>query len=266
MLPYINIGDIQLPFFSIGFSITCLIFILLSFRSLRSSGLDENSALYIPATICIGSILFSKIPLALIYKMSLSEVFKFWSTGHTLVGGLLISTLIVLIYSLVKKISFIDIIAALIYPSFFALSSYRFLVCFMVGCCYGFESDRFGVWFHPEAFAGGGKEFKLFPTQIAESIMFFIAGLITLKIRNWKKEKAVILALILLITERFIAEMIRADIKEKVIKVKGFGLSIWFFSLVAILLITDIYLNLIKYWVSEIKDGLINLKRVLRNT
>lgn len=253
MLPYISIGDLYLPFFSIGFSITCLIFLFLSFKSLRKYGINENDAINIPTIICIVSILFSKIPLGLIYRWDLIEYAKFWKTGHTLVGVLIISTAAIIVYTLVRKIKFIDIVAGLVYPSFFALSSYRLLVCFTVGCCYGFESQKYGIVFSPESFAGNGNYVKLFPTQIVESALFFFSGIIIYKLKNLSKEKIIITGLLLLILERFIAEQIRADIKEKIIKFENFGISIWFLALLIILIITDIYLNLVRYWINDIK-------------
>lgn len=260
MLPYVSIGDVYLPFFSIGFSITCLIFLFTSFKSLKEFGLDDNDAMNIPTIVCISSIIFSKIPLGLIYKWKISDYFVFWKTGHTLIGGMLISTLAIIIYSKARKIDFIKIVAGLTHPTFFALSAYRLFVCFMVGCCYGIESQKYGLNFHPESFAVKGV--KLFPSQLVESFLFLASGITIYKLRKKiEMEKLIVLGIYLLILERIIAEQIRSDIKEKIINIEGFGLSIWFFFLILILIITDTYLNIFRVWVSEIKNNLVKEKK-----
>lgn len=253
MFPYVIIGDVQLPFFSIGFSATAVVFILLSFRSLRDVGVDDNDAVNIPLAICIGALLLSKVPLGIIYGWNLSEYLTFWRTGHTLFGGIVTSVTIVAVYSSVRKQNFTDVIAAMTYPAFFSLSVYRIFVCFAVGCCYGFESQKYGITFPPQSFAGNGREVKLFPSQIAEALMFFICGVITYKLRKMEKERLIVLALLLLTAERAVAEMIRADIREKLVKIHQIGLSVWFFAILGLMVLSELYLNVIRPWIEEFK-------------
>lgn len=254
MFPYLSIGDVYISFFSIGFSITCIIFLLLSFSSLKEYGLNENDAINIPAIVCISSIIFSKIPLGLLYDWKISDYFNFWKTGHTLVGGLVISAIATIMYCKVRKIDFVKTLGGLTYPSLLALSSYRFFVCFMVGCCYGIESEKYGINFPPESFAGNGREIKLLPSQLVESLLFLIFGILIYKLRRKiEVEKIIVLGLCFLIIERIIAEQIRGDIREKIIKADNFGLSIWLLFLMAILIITDLYINILRPWINDLK-------------
>ncbi len=271
MFPRFSIGDISLPFFSIGFSIASVIFLILSVKSLKNRGIDFDESSTIVLLILFSVILFSKIPLALFHGLRFWDMFKFWETGHTLFGGLIISTLVVYIYSKVKKIDFVNILAGLSYPALFALAAYRLFVCLPVGCCYGFPYHH-GILFTEESFAAKefGRAVRLFPSQLVEAFLFSIFGLILYEI-EWKKlskspsvedkiryerdynENIILLFLLFLTIERFVAELIRYDIKEKVIKVDNYGLSVWFFISLFIFSAVSFYFKLLRRYIDEIK-------------
>ncbi len=254
MLPNITIGDVQIPFFSIGFSIVSLLFFFLSIRSMRERGFDDDTAVEVVGLIIASVILLSKVPLVLIYGLEIWELFRFWKTGHTLVGGLVIGTFVLYIYTRIKGIDFLEVLSTLTYPSFFSLSAYRIFVCLPAGCCFGFPWEK-GIIFEENSWAGKefGRAVKLFPSQILEAILFFMAGVITYKFRRWKPERLILLFLFLLAIERLPAELTRRDIKENLISIEKHGLSIWFFALVLLFSGASIYFGLFRKWLMELK-------------
>jgi len=255
MLPYITIGDLKIPFFSIGFSITSLVFILLCVHSAKQRKINEEYGGEIGAIISISAIIFSKIPIGIIYGWEIGKFFKFWESGHTLYGGIMVGIIITLIYSLIRKINFYDVLAMLTYPALFTLSAYRILVCLTSGCCFGFPSSSFGITFSDESWAGkvlGGTP-KLFPSQIVEAIVFFLFGAIMYSKSNKKSEDQIILFLFLITLERFLAEIIRYDIKEKIIKVEDYGISIWFIISLFMFSATATYFKALLPWIEEVK-------------
>ncbi len=262
MFPYITIGDVKLPIFSFGLSISAIIFLFLCVKSARERGLGEEVGGEIATIIIFVIMLFSKIPLGIIYGWKFQNFFKFWETGHTLFGGLLLGVFATLIYSSIRKMSFIELLAALSYPSFFALASYRVFVCFLSGCCYGFPSQKFGITFHPESYAGRilGGEVKLFPSQLVEAFLFTIFGfIIYIKRKKMPPEKLIQTYLLLLTVQRLIAELIRRDIRETFFKVEGFGISFWAILSISLFIATSLFFNIFKPYFEELKK-IIKLK------
>ena len=256
MLPYITIGDIKIPFFTIGFSLSAIIFIILSVRSAAERGIKREYAEEIAVLVSISSVVFSKIPLGILYGWNISKFFKFWESGHSLFGGIAVGVILVLIYSAFRKLNFYDVLASLTYPAFFTLSAYRIFVCLPSGCCFGFPSS-FGITFSHESWAGkvfGGTP-KLFPSQVVESAMFFLLGIFMyLKRKESKSEDMILTFLFLLTSERFIAELIRHDIKEKVIKAGDFGISIWIVISALLFFSATVYFKAVIPWAREIKE------------
>ena len=258
MLPYITIGDLKIPFFTVGFSLTAILFIFLVVHSARRRGIDENSAIEIAAIISVSAIIFSKVPLGIIYGWDIKKFFKFWESGHSLFSGLIVGAVITYIYCILRKIDFYDVLASLSYPAFFTLSAYRILVCLPSGCCFGFPSS-FGIKFSHESWAGkilGGTP-KLFPSQIVESAMFLLGGLILYnyeKKERRRSEDTILLFLFLLSVERAVAEFIRYDIKEKIIKAGEHGISIWLVISLLLFSATSIYFKYLIPWIKEVKE------------
>jgi|GEM_PF-588711 len=253
MLPYIIIGDLKIPIFSFGLSIVFLVFLFLCVKSAEEKGLGENTGIEISLLISFSTIIFSKVALGLIYGWKISSILKFWETGHSLFSALIIGTTIIFIYSKIKKLDFYELLSALTYPTFFSLSLYRIFVCLPTGCCYGFPS-RFGITFSPESYASrdlGVSVAKLFPSQIIEAILFFICGMIMYFKRKDKAENNIQLFLLLLTLERIIAEFIRRDIKEKIIKAGDYGISVWLILSVLLFSATSIYFNLLKPYIKS---------------
>ena len=256
MFPYITIGDVKLPIFSFGLSISAIIFLFLCVKSTKERGLGEEVGGEIATIILFAVVFFSKIPLGIIYGWKFQDFFKFWETGHTLFGGLLLGVFATLIYSSIRKISFIELLVALSYPSFFALASYRVFVCFLSGCCYGFPSQKFGITFHPESYAGRtlGGAVKLFPSQLVEALLFIVFGsIIYIKRKKMPPEKLIQTYLLLLTIQRLIAELIRRDIKETFFKVEGFGISFWAILSISLFVATSLFFNILKPYFEELK-------------
>jgi prolipoprotein diacylglyceryltransferase len=256
MLPYITIGDVKLPIFSFGLSVSAIIFLLLCVKSTKERGLGEEVGGETAVLILFVIVFFSKVPLGMIYGWKIQSFFKFWETGHTLFGGLILGVLAALIYSLIKKMSFIELLSALSYPSFFALASYRVFVCLLTGCCYGFPSEKYGIIFHPESYAGRtlGWTPKLFPSQIIEAVLFLICGFVIYAIRKKEKPERIIQIYLLLMTiQRIIAELIRRDIKETFFKVGDFGISFWAILSISLFVATSLFFNVLKPYFEELK-------------
>lgn len=256
MLPYIIIGDLKIPVFSFGLSIVFLVFLFLCIKSAEEKGLGENTGIEISLLIAFSTITFSKIPLGVIYGWKISSILKFWETGHSLFSALIIGTTIIFIYSKIKSVDFYELLSVLTYPTFFSLSLYRIFVCLPTGCCYGFPS-RFGITFSQESYASrdlGVAAAKLFPSQIIEAILFFICGTISYFKRKDKAENNIQLFLLLLTLERIIAEFIRRDIKEKIIKAGDYGISVWLVLSIILFSATSIYFNLLKPYIKSFRE------------
>jgi prolipoprotein diacylglyceryltransferase len=256
MFPYITIGDVKLPIFSLGLSISAIIFLFLCVKSSKERGLGEEVGGEIATIILFVIVFFSKLPLGIIYGWKVQDFFRFWETGHTLFGGLLLGVFATLIYSLIRKISFIELLSALSYPSFFALASYRVFVCFLSGCCYGFPSQKFGITFHPESYAGRtlGGAVKLFPSQLVEAALFTAFGfIIYIKRKKETPEKLIQIYLLLLTIQRIVAELIRRDIKETFFRFEWFGISFWAVLSIALFVATSLFFNILKPYFEELK-------------
>jgi prolipoprotein diacylglyceryltransferase len=258
MSPYITIGDVKLPIFSFGLSISAIIFLFLCVKSSKERGLGEEVGGEIATIILFVIVFFSKLPLGIIYGWKVQDFFRFWETGHTLFGGLLLGVFATLIYSLIRKISFIELLSALSYPSFFALASYRVFVCFLSGCCYGFPSQKFGITFHPESYAGRtlGGAVKLFPSQLVEAALFTAFGfVIYTKRKKETPEKLIQIYLLLLTIQRIIAELIRRDIKETFFRFEWLGISFWAVLSIALFVATSLFFNILKPYFEELKKN-----------
>lgn len=143
------------------------------------------------------------------------DVIKVWEGGLVFYGGFIFSVIVLI--GLIKKyeLDFFKVGDVLILSLLLGEVIGR-LGCFFAGCCYGKPTDLpWGIVFtHPNTLAPVG--IKIHPTQIYESISYFIAFLIlNLRFHKRKREEGKILCggLVVSAVIRYIGEFLRGDTK-----------------------------------------------------
>lgn len=131
--------------------------------------------------------------------------------GWVVYGGLIGGILAAMMYSKLKKISFLAYFDILI-PSVALAQGFGRLGCLFAGCCYGRETDSaICVVFHESLYAPNGV--SLVPTQIISSGLNFLHFLVLIWFTKHKKADGQVGALFLILYSigRFILEYFRGD-------------------------------------------------------
>ncbi|MCI6164323.1 MAG: prolipoprotein diacylglyceryl transferase [Lachnospira sp.] len=94
------------------------------------------------------------------------------SSGFVVYGGIISGVIFCMIYTKVKKLSFLEYFD-LVMPEVALAQGFGRIGCFLAGCCYGRETtSAFGVVFPKESLAPSGV--KLIPTQLISSAGDFL--------------------------------------------------------------------------------------------
>ena len=139
-------------------------------------------------------------------------------SGFVVYGGIITATIIMLIYSKIKKVDFFEYIDYII-PHVAIVQGFGRIGCFLAGCCYGAETTSpLGVIFPEGSIAPAGV--KLWPTQLFSAAgNFLIAGILFLAvyvIKVKKKGNIAVLYLLLYSVGRFLVEFLRNDARGSV--------------------------------------------------
>lgn len=132
--------------------------------------------------------------------------------GITFLGGLFGGVAVFILLSILtketKRDSFLKTLSIILASVTLAHALGR-IGCFMAGCCYGIESELFGMTFISGASAGK----KVLPTQLYESIALFIllAAQIFIILRTQKSGVSILTYLFGYAVFRFILEFFRGD-------------------------------------------------------
>ena len=167
-------------------------------------------------------------------------------SGFVVYGGIIAATIIMLIYSKIKKVDFFEYIDYII-PHVAIVQGFGRIGCFLAGCCYGAETTSpLGVVFPEGSIAPAG--IRLWPTQLFSAAgNFVIAGILFLAvyvIKIKKKGNICVLYLILYSIGRFLVEFLRNDARGSVGALST-SQFIAIFTLVAGIAL-GVYINIIK--------------------
>lgn len=149
----------------------------------------------------------------------------------------------------INKTDSADIIA----PSLSLGHAFGRIGCFFAGCCYGVESERFGIAFNASLVAPNG--IKLVPVQLYEAVAeILIAVLSYILMRKGKKSSSFFSYLLLYPTFRFIIEFWRGDNYRGIF----FGLSTsqWISIFILIATLLTLIFRTLKNRTSTIEDGI----------
>lgn len=167
--------------------------ILLATKRAKKRGVDTNVIYDLAFWILVGGILGGRLWYVLehfgYFRENLLEILQVWHGGMVIYGGLFLGFLTGFIYIKKNKLSFLKI-ADIVSPSITLGLFIGRIGCFLNGCCYGIESDRFGILFHdysncnliPDAPVG----IKVIPTQLimSASALFLTFFLLLIDKRN----------------------------------------------------------------------------------
>ncbi len=185
---------------------------LACFRA-KKKGLSEDHCYSIVFVTAIFGFLGAKIMYVIVeWKDFIANPrYFFSSSGFVVYGGITGGTLAVLIYCLIKKISFIDYLE-LCFPSVALAQGFGRLGCFCAGCCYGKETDSWiGIAFKHSLYAPNNV--KLIPTQLISAGGDFLNMALLLIIAKHSRKKGVVTGCYVLFYSigRFLVEMLRDD-------------------------------------------------------
>lgn len=190
----IDLGPFKI--YSYGFMqfIAFLAAILLANKRAKKYGLDPNTVYDLAFWTLIGGIAGGRIWYVIehfgYFKDNLLEALQVWHGGMVIYGGLFLGFLCGLIFIKKKGLSFLKV-ADVVSPSITLGIFIGRIGCFLNGCCYGIQSDRFGIVFHdysncsmiPDAPVG----VKVIPTQIIMSLSALLLTFFLLLVDKKKK-------------------------------------------------------------------------------
>jgi hypothetical protein len=228
MFPLIHLGyGIYIPIYPIATAISISLVVYLILRE------DDRFAIELGFFI-VSFILSSRIFLG-------KKILNFWESGYSLMTGVSISSLLTLIFLLIRRkdfLCFFDLCSKYVPVG---LATHRIFGCFLAGCCWGIPSS-FGFVPHPWslAFKYTGYQ-KLFPVQILEGLWWIISFLLV----NKSKDKTLTFLLCLFISRLF--EYLRGDIE---LFFYVFGIKISFYQILAAFLFLSVALfkYILKKW------------------
>lgn len=226
MLPFIVIGNFQLPVYGMLLIIGAVIGNVFAFRRLKTVNISVDDFIVIEGYGLLGAIIGAK-GLYLFVARDIIDWSRFFEAGYfasvmtggfVFYGGLILAVLFALLGGKIHKIDTVGIMKEIIFCVPFAHAFGR-LGCFFAGCCYGMEYDGlFSVTFRHSDYAPNN--IPLFPSQLLEAFLLLLLSLfLYLYIRNaGKKKKAnhsIIIYFAAYAVIRFFIEFLRGDNAER---------------------------------------------------
>lgn len=224
MLPYIKIFGIEMPMYGLmivlGVILAAILAIYRAGKSQKVSRIDMFTASMV---VFIVSILGAKILFLLTefdlycgnFSLLISDPVKYFGnlagSGLVFYGGFIGGALGMIGYCKVFKLNIIDYFDAAI-PSIPLAHAFGRLGCFCAGCCYGRESERFGIVFR-NALTGVSSTTRVIPTQLIEACFNLIlcAALILYARRERRRGTVMGLYMVCYGVFRFFIEYLRDD-------------------------------------------------------
>ena len=211
-----NLGPLQVHTYGLmaafGFLIGIMVVLFLARREGIKSEVIMDLALYVIIAAIIGARLFYVGGNWGHYRDNLLEIFMVQNGGLVFLGGLILSTLVVIWYSRSKKLPLLKLLDA-ITPSVAIGEAIGRLGCFFNGCCFGLPTTLpWGVVFPSGSLAYsyfGGDHLQ--PTQIYSFLLLLMVFAALLRLYRRKKYDGQIFywGIIFYSVYRFLVEFLR---------------------------------------------------------
>ncbi len=180
MLPYIKIFGAELPMYGLMIVLGVILAVILAiYRAGKNPKVSRLDMFTAAMVVFIVSILGAKVLFLLTefdmycgnFSLLFSNPLKYFSnlagSGLVFYGGFIGGALGMIGYCKVFKLNIIDYFDAAI-PSIPLAHAFGRMGCFCAGCCYGRESERFGIVFR-NALTGVSSTEKVIPAQLIEA-------------------------------------------------------------------------------------------------
>lgn len=233
-----NIGRLEIHSYGLMLALSFLIGIYWASKRAEDRSLNSNQVVDLSLFVLFGAVFGARV----MYVLTHLEEFKghwtdtfnpFQSSGQigiaglTMLGGVLVSLLIIIFYCNLKKISFLKLFDVMAPVFGFGIFLTR-IGCFFNGCCYGQPCDLpWGVKFPIDSAAGFMNQgIALHPTQLYSSIYGFIMMVVLLLIDKKKRFDGLLAGVVFMMYGmfRFLVDFVRYY--EKVDMVPGFQITI----------------------------------------
>lgn len=212
-----SIGPITIYAYGLMIAIGIMAAYLVGEYRAKKHGLEPDHVFYYVIWCVIGGFAGSKILFLITDIKNIianpRTVLNF-QDGWVVYGGIIGGILSAMLYSKLKKISFLSYFDILI-PSVALAQGFGRVGCFFAGCCYGRETHSpIGIIFHESAYAPNGV--SLVPTQLISSGLNFLHFFALIWFAKHKKADGQVGALYLILYSigRFILEYYRGDLNR----------------------------------------------------
>ena len=206
MLPFIDLGILQLPLYSLLFMIGFAIALLLARKIGGSYGINKDDIIFAAIYGAIGLLIgakvvffITKVPKVIanfeefkkFIKIDTMGALNYLFGGMVFYGGLIGFCLGVLRYCVHFKVKLFDL--ADLYTPFLPFAhAFGRIGCFCAGCCYGIEyHGPLAIQFPYNELTPELSEVPRFPVQLLEALLNFICSGILLYIMNKNAKKEV---------------------------------------------------------------------------
>ncbi len=151
----------------------------------KRSGLDDDALFSMGIVGVVGGIIGAKLLYYIVELPSILEdpsILLNFGEGFVVYGGLIAGFLSPLLYTRIKKLSFLPYLDCAVPGVAFAQGCGR-IGCFLAGCCYGKETSAwYGVTFPVDSLAPAGV--SLIPTQLISAAGDFLFALILILLQR----------------------------------------------------------------------------------
>jgi phosphatidylglycerol:prolipoprotein diacylglycerol transferase len=242
MLPTINVFGRTVAMYGLMIILGILTGVIIAILRRRKYNISKDDVIFSSCYGGIGLLLGAKLLYILTimpaiinnWKIIMSDIkilYQALSGGFVFYGGLVGAVIGYYIYCRQYKISFLKLMD-LMAPSIPIIHGIGRIGCFFAGCCYGIHYDGpFHIIFTKSIVAPN--EVALFPTQIVESILNIITGILLILYtrRDRKPGRAISIYIIYYSIMRFILEFLRGD------SLRGIFLNLSTSQMISILLL-----------------------------
>lgn len=215
---WFSIGPLTVHGYGVCIAAGLLLALFLAEQRAKKKGMNDDIVFGIVLCAAVFGFLGAKIMYCIVeFKLFLKDPsILFSSSGFVVYGGITGGILAVLIYTKIKKVSFIDYLE-LCMPSVALAQAFGRLGCFCAGCCYGRETDSIiGITFHNSLYAPNNV--KLVPTQLISSAGDLLNMVLLLIIAKHTKKRGTVTACYVIFYSigRFFVEIFRNDVRGSV--------------------------------------------------
>jgi phosphatidylglycerol---prolipoprotein diacylglyceryl transferase len=221
----LKLGAFELRSYGLMLAISFILGIYWSISRAKKRGVDPNHVMDLSVLVIICSIVGSRILYVLFH---LDEFRGHWTdtfnpfqsngqigiAGLTMLGGVILSIVVAIIYLKIKKIPFLKLADVMI-PAFALGIFITRIGCYLNGCCWGLEcaADSFWCVVFPTNSPAGSmfQGIPIIPTQLYSSLYGLLILVILVVAEKWKKFDGFVLNLFLILygISRFVIDMFR---------------------------------------------------------